>query len=133
MHNEDWEHGDVQFRYRLKEDLAPVTGNVGGIQLQLSVFEDQPLLQRDDYVLTITPPWGLQPPTRVITAKNPNLRCSQWPTPRGHLSCELPAELPEDPVLTPKSSFSLPHPLLMTSTSVPLHKSIPSESLSTKL
>lgn len=42
--------------YHLKEDLAPIIRNMGSIQPWQTALEDQPLLQREDYSLTVTPP-----------------------------------------------------------------------------
>lgn len=47
-----------QSRYHLKEDLAPIIGDVGSMQPWQSALQDQPLLQRDDNSLTVTPPLG---------------------------------------------------------------------------
>lgn len=53
--------GDMEMQepgVHLKEDLVPPTRNVGSIQPWQPALRDQPLLQRDDYSLTVTPPLG---------------------------------------------------------------------------
>lgn len=69
-----------QFRYHLKENLAPITGDVGSMQPWQSVLQDHPLLQRNDNSLTVTPPLRPQPPAGVTKEKHSDLCYSQWPT-----------------------------------------------------